>query len=61
MCVCVFVCLSVKSQVSVCCENAPTHSAGNEGQKFVAFLLLCRDQVLPPSDGHTYDRHFSCE
>ena len=38
VCVCVCVCLSVKSHLtsgaSVRPENAVTHSAGNEGQKF---------------------------
>ena len=35
-------------------ENAATYSAGNEGQKIVAFslkLLRCRDRALPPLDG----------
>ena len=42
-------------------ENAVTYSAGDEGQKFVAFslqLLRCRDRALPPLDGHTYDGPF---
>ena len=42
-CVCVCVCVSVKSHLtsgaSVRRENAATYSAGNEGQKFVAFSL----------------------
>ena len=41
--VCLSVCVSVKSHltsgVSVCRENAAMYSAGNEGQKFVAFSL----------------------
>ena len=52
------VCVSVKSHLtsgaSVRLENAVTHSAGNEGQKIVAFslkLLRCRDRALPPLDG----------
>ena len=56
------VCLSVKShltlEASLCPENALTYSAGDEGQKIVAFslkLLRCRDLALPPLilDGHT--------
>ena len=65
VCVCVSVCLSVKSHLtsgaSVRRENAATYSAGNEGEKFVAFslkLLRCRDRALPPLDGYTYDRPF---
>ena len=42
------------SGASVGRENAATYSAGNEGQKIVAFslkLLRCRDRALPPLDG----------
>ena len=56
----VCVCLSVKSHLtsgaSVRPENAVTYSAGNEGQKIVAFSLkpMCfEDRTLPPFDGHT--------
>ena len=52
--VCLSVCLSVKSHLtsgaSVRPENAVTHSAGNEGQKFVGFSLKplrCRYPAFP--------------
>ena len=51
--VCVFVKSHLTSGTSVRPENAVTGSAGNEGQKFVAFSLqlpCCRDRA-PPLDG----------
>ena len=68
--VCLSVCLSVSvkshltSGASVRREIAATHSAGNEGQIFVAFslkLLRCRDRELPPLDGHTKIGHFPAD
>ena len=48
VCVCVGVCLSVKSHltsgVSVCPENNVTYSAGNGGQKFS--LKMLRSKVM---------------
>ena len=42
VCLCLCVCLSVKSHLtsgaSVCCENAATCSAGNEGQKICGII-----------------------
>ena len=62
--VCVCVCLSVKSHLTLKAfihpENAATYSAGDK-EKVVAFslkLLRCRDRALPLLDGHTYDRPF---
>ena len=64
VCLSVCVCVSVKShltsEASVRRENAATYSAGNEGQRIVAFslkLLHCRDRALPLLDGHG---HFAC-
>ena len=57
VCVFVFVKSHLTSGVSVRPGNAVTYSAGNEGQKIVAFSLKPMrfgDRGLPPFDGHTY-------
>ena len=61
-CVCVSVCVSVKSHLILEAflfpENAVTYSAGDEGLKICGVfwkLLRCRDRVLlSPLDSHTY-------
>ena len=61
VCVCVSVKSHLTSGASVRRENAATYSAGNEGQKFVAFSLKplrCRDRAILPLDGHTFGRPF---
>ena len=62
LCVCVSVKSHLTSGASVRRENAATHSAGNEGQKIVAFslkLLRCRDRAVPPLMAIHRVGHFS--
>ena len=66
VCVCLSVCLSVKSHLtsgaSVRPENAVTYSVGNKGQNFVAFSLkLRRSRVtaLAALYGYCAVDHFS--
>ena len=65
MSVCLCVCLSVKShltlEASLHPENDVMYSVGDKGQNICGVslkLLHCSDRVLLPLDGHTYGRPF---